>query len=132
MSQTRYMFDTNIVSYIVNGDDLTKEKLKAFDLNSVFISAITEAELRFGIAKKGQPKALKHRVDTLLNVLEILPWGFEVAAAFASLRTSNQKNGINLSAMDMLIAAHAASEKLTLVTNDKAFSKLAELDVLNW
>jgi len=126
------MFDTNIVSYIIRGDDITQAKLKRFNLAMVVISAITEAELRFGVAKKGNPQNLVGRVNTLLDRMTIMPWDSTAATQYAALRALNQRRGINLSAVDMLIAAHAAAIDAPLVTNDQAFQKLQGIDVLAW
>jgi len=69
----------------------------------VCVSAITEAELLRGVAKKPEDKCLA------IAVVEILPWGSDAADAYAQLRTACENEGKPLGNMDMLIAAHSNS-----------------------
>jgi tRNA(fMet)-specific endonuclease VapC len=88
---------------------------------NVCISAITEAELLRGLAKKPEAKGLSIAVKEFLLRLNILPWDSDAAEAYARLRTVCEKEGKPLGAMDMLIAAHSVAVGAVLITNDKAF-----------
>jgi tRNA(fMet)-specific endonuclease VapC len=87
----------------------------------VVISAMTEAEVRYGLAKKSGAVRLSEAVEEFLAAVEILPWDSDAARAYGAMRAAMSAAGKTLSAMDMLIAAHAASVEATLVTSDKAF-----------
>jgi tRNA(fMet)-specific endonuclease VapC len=130
----RYMLDTNIVSYIVKGDSPhARAKLATLAIDEVAcISTVTEAELRYGIAKRPHRKQLNTALDLLLGTVEVLDWGRPEAAMYGQLRASQEALGKPLDSMDTLIGAHALSVGAVLVTNDKAFSKLPQLTILNW
>lgn len=82
---------------------------------------MTEAELRYGVAKRGGAPGLKTRVDKFLRLVRVLPWTSDVVS-YADLRVLREAAGVTLAPMDMLIAAHAKAVGATLVTSDAAFS----------
>jgi tRNA(fMet)-specific endonuclease VapC len=94
---------------------------------NVCISAITEAELLHGVAKKPEAKRLPLAVKEFLLRVEILPWDSRAAKTYAELRTACESEGKPLGTMDMLIAAHAKADGATLVTNDQAFYNVEHL-----
>lgn len=128
MARLRYMFDTNTASYIIKGEPVEiREHLLRVPMVDVCISAITEAELRHGVAKKSQAKRLAAVVKEFLLRVEILPWDSAAANAYASLRAACESEGKPLGAMDMLIAAHSVAAETILITNDKAFYNIQHL-----
>lgn len=130
----RYLLDTNIASHVIRGDmPQVREKLVVIPMEKVLISAITEAELMYGVARRGHPKALSHAVSLFLERVEILDWSSAVAKVYGEFRARCEGSGINLSSVDMMIAAHAKAIDATLVTRDKAFrQKGLELAVEDW
>lgn len=131
---TRYMLDTNIASHVIRGDlPAVRQRVLMVPMESLVISSVTEAELRYGVAKRGYPKALTQAVDLFLERVETLAWSSDVAAVYANLRTSGEKAGNSLSALDMMIASHAKATDAILVTRDKAFrAKALELNLEDW
>ncbi len=122
MNAPRYMLDTNTASYIIKGEPaVIREHLLNVAMASVCISAITEAELLRGVARKPEAKRLPVVVKEFLLRVEILPWDSDAADAYAQLRTACENEGKPLGAMDMLIAAHSVAVGAVLITNDKAF-----------
>lgn len=122
MENQRYMLDTNTASYIIKGEPaVIREHLRNVPMAKVCISAITEAELLRGVARKPEAKRLPEAVKEFLLRLEILPWDSDAADAYAQLRTACENEGKSLGAMDMLIAAHSIAVGAILITNDKAF-----------
>lgn len=122
MSDQRYMLDTNTASYIIKGELASIRKhLVKVPMASVCISAITEAELLRGLAKKPGAKQLALAVKEFLLRVEILSWDSHAASAYARLRTACEQEGKPLGTMDMLIAAHSVAVDAVLITNDKAF-----------
>jgi tRNA(fMet)-specific endonuclease VapC len=131
---TLYMLDTNIASHVIRGDlPAIRQRLLMAPIESLVISSVTEAELRYGVAKRGYPKALTQAVQLFLERVETLPWSSDVAAAYADLRARTESAGSPLAALDMMIASHAKAADAILVTRDKAFkAKALELKLEDW
>lgn len=131
---TLYMLDTNIASHVIRGDLPTvRQKVLMIPLENLVISAVTEAELRYGVAKRGYPKALTQAFQLFLERVETLPWSSDVAAVYADLRATTESTGNPLAALDMMIASHAKAADAILVTRDKAFkAKALELKLEDW
>lgn len=130
-----YILDTNMVSYIVKGrSPAARARLLALKEDEVAaVSAITEAEIRYGLAKRPEATALKALMEGFLASIRVLPWDREEADTYGRLRAKLEKNGISLGSMDMMIAAHASATGAILVTNDKAFSQVDDLHAtVNW
>jgi tRNA(fMet)-specific endonuclease VapC len=116
-----YLLDTNMASYAIRGNPASvRERLVALPVHEVAISAVTQGELIYGAAKRGNP-ALSAIVHEFLIRVEVLPWTGEVANVYGALRASCEQQGINLGALDMMIAAHAVATNTMLVTRDGAF-----------
>lgn len=130
-----YLLDTNTVSYIATGKSpAARARLEALgEAEIVCISSITEAELRYGLARRPAAHALRAAVEALLFKIRILSWGSKEAAAYGELRAKLEAAGIALSELDMQIAAQALAVNAVLVTNDKAFSHVEALGATaNW
>lgn len=127
-----YLLDTNIVSYLIRGDVSAQTQLAKVPTYQVAVSVITEAEMLFGVVKRGGPKQLKNRVDAFLQRARVLAWTREVAIEYAHLRTSCESIGAVLAPLDMMIAAHASHIGAILVTRDKAFIRTPTLKVERW
>ena len=120
---TIYLLDTNIASHVIKGDiPHVTERLAAVPMPSVAVSVITEAELRYGVAKRGNPQGLATRVQEFLIRVEVLPWTQTVARVYADLRAACEAAGVTLAPLDMMIAAQAKAVGAVLVTRDRAFS----------
>ena len=129
-----YLLDTDTCSYAIRGDSavldarLAKEKPDA-----LAISAVTRAELMFGLEKRGNPRALSRVVHGFLDRITVMPWDTAAADHFARLRASLERGGTPIGVMDTMIAGHALTLKATLVTNNlKHFQKVAALRLENW
>jgi tRNA(fMet)-specific endonuclease VapC len=126
-----YMLDTNAASVLIRGHDSTALQLLVAERDAC-ISVITEAEIRFGVQRKPQATKLAKAVDVFLRDMPCLPWTSATAETYAELRTRMEIQGIGLSAMDLLIATHALAEDCTLISADRAFTKVPGLRVLDW
>jgi len=130
-----YLLDTNTLSYIAKGNSPSaRARLQALSPgDAVCISSITEAEVRYGLARRPQARALHAAIEALLFKLRILPWGSSEAATYGRLRAKLEAAGIVLSELDLLIAAHAIAVGAILVTNDNALARLKDLHgTVNW
>ncbi len=129
---TGFMLDTDISGYIIKRRPA--ELAEKFDkyADSLCVSVMTAAELRFGGQKAGRPE-LVDLVEAFLERLAILDWTDGVAAHYARIRTALERVGKPIGNMDLLIASHAVSQRLTLVTNNlKHFSMVPGLKVEAW
>jgi len=116
------MLDTNIASHVIKGDiPLIRERLSKVPLHNVAVSVVTQAELLYGVAKRGHPQGLATRVHEFLVRVEILPWTQEVARVYGDLRASCEAAGVTLAPMDLMIAAHSKEAGTILVTRDRTF-----------
>lgn len=131
---TTHLLDTNIASHVIKGDiPRVRERLVAVPMHSVAVSVVTQAELLYGVAKRGHPPGLTTRVREFLTRVSVLPWTAEVAEVYGELRSQCEAAGAPLAPMDMLIAAHAKALALAaaqtgdtaiLITRDRAFSRV--------
>lgn len=128
------MLDTNICIYIIK--QRPPEVLKRFleyQVGDIAISAITLAELRYGVAKSHYREKNAKALDELIIPLEILPFDEEATRSYGEIRAALEKAGTPIGSMDLLIAAHAVSLGVTLVTNNaKEFNRVSGLTVVDW
>ena len=100
---------------------------------SICISVITEAEVRYGMAKHSLSRARQSAIEGLFANLQILPWGCDEAAAYARTRAQLEAGGISVAVIDMRIAAQAIAAGAVLVTRDKIFEPIDDLEAtVNW
>ncbi len=123
------MLDTNTASFLLNGRSpaVRAAYFSAEKRGRVVISAITEAEIRFGFRKDPEAVRLRSASDSFLAATTILLWDSSAAEAYAELRYRLSRMGKALSDVDLFIAAHASAVGATLVTHDRAFAHLASL-----
>ena len=127
------MLDTNTVSYSIAGNPpIVRERLHHLGLQFTAVSTITEAELRYGVARNPNAARRRESVETFLRNASILPWDSAAASAYGQLRADQEHKGRPLSTEDLMIAAHALSLGLTLVTHDSAFSFVDGLKTEDW
>lgn len=127
----RYLLDTNAASVLIRGAGSRPLQDLVIDYGAC-VSAITEAELRFGVARRPEATRLAKAVENFLQDIPVLPWTSATAQVYANLRARMEIRGLSLSAMDLLIAAHAQAEDCTLVSADKAFAQVPGLRVIDW
>lgn len=120
-----HLLDTNIVSHVIRGDEpRVRERLQRLPVGTVAISAVTEGELRYGLARRGHPAGLTQRVEAFLARVDILPWDSAVAQTYGMLRAACEAEGSPLASLDMMIAAHALCVDAILVSRDRVFSRV--------
>jgi tRNA(fMet)-specific endonuclease VapC len=101
-------------------------------LASLCISAITQGELLFGLAKRPDATRLHRAVRELLRRVDVLPWDSAAAERYGSVRTATTRLGKVLAPLDLLIAAHTLSVGAVLVTNDSSFGMVETLPIEDW
>ena len=127
------MLDTNICIYLMKHQPpQIRQRFAHCFVGDVVISAITLAELEFGVASSGAAAAGNQAsLNSLRDDILVAPFDKDAAGAYGPLRTANRER--NKDALDKLIAAHALSLGITLVTNNvKDFSGFQGLLIENW
>jgi tRNA(fMet)-specific endonuclease VapC len=129
----RYMLDTNICIYLIKGQPPQVLKRLALQREGdVVMSAITWAELRAGLEIQSKMRAHDERILALLaQRIPVLPFDEGAGMSYGTLRAAVRERSRH--AMDRLIASHAHSLGLTLVTNNEAdFRDYPGLALENW
>ena len=127
-----YMLDTDIVSLLVRKNPSVIKNIIKHEDDEICISAITYAELRFGLEKKGSER-LFNEVSALLGKLSIIDFDSSQSELYGKIRLKLEKAGTPLNNMDMLIAAAALSIEAILVShNVKHFNKIQGLKIEDW
>ena len=130
----KYMLDTNIIAYAVNRRiPRVVEEIREHLPEGLCISAVTMAELEFGICNSSRPEQNRLALMLFLSPIEVLPFDGLAAAHYGTIRADLKRRGEPIGANDLLIAAHARSLGLTLVSNNlKEFNKVEGLFTENW
>ena len=129
----RYMLDTNICIYLMKHQPpQVRARFAECFVGDVVISAITLAELEFGVACSGNARGMSQAaLDRLLEDILVAPFEARAARAYGPVRAANRER--KKGALDKLIASHALSLGVTLVTNNEAdFRGFAGLVIENW
>jgi tRNA(fMet)-specific endonuclease VapC len=130
----RWLLDTDICIELIRGKSQPViARLRTHPPGSVALSAITLAELRFGVYKSSDPDRNRLALLHLLTALPVLPFDDPAADTYGQIRSNFEQQGTPIGTMDTLIAAHALSLNLTLVSNNtREFSRIKELASENW
>ncbi len=130
----RFLLDTNICIYLLKGREPESiEIARRFDANDCAISAMTAFELEYGCRKAQRNARYRAQLDAFLAALLTLPFEQSDVVAAAETRTALERAGRPIGPYDLLIAAHALSRDLTLVTNnEREFRRVKGLQVENW
>ena len=129
-----YMLDTNICIYAMkNKPEAVLQRFKSNLHHGLCISAITLAELQHGVAKSANPERNASALLQFLSILSVLPFDDLAAVEYGKICADLQRKGTSIGTMDMLIAAHARSENMVLVTNNvREFVRVPGLEIENW
>lgn len=128
----RLMLDTNMVSFLLKAHPAVMRRVVVAPMAALCISAITEGELLFGLAKRPDAQRLHLAVREFLRRVDVLPWDSAIAEHYGCVRAAMAAQGRNLAPLDMLIAAHALGIGAVLVSNDAVFGQVSGLDVEDW
>jgi tRNA(fMet)-specific endonuclease VapC len=129
---TRYMLDTNTVSYLLKAHPTVARRVSSAPMGSLCLSVITRAELAFDLARRPEATRLRLAVRELLLRVDVLGWNSDTAERYGSVRAEMERQGKVLAPLDLLIAAHALEAGAVLVTSDRAFAQVADLPLEDW
>ena len=130
----KVLLDTDICIYAINQRTPGPlERLRTYAIGDVGVSAITYAELRYGIENSARPEANTERLERFLLPLEILPFDTEAGRHYGRVRRQLRLAGLPIGSNDLLIAAHSVSLDVALVTNNvREFERIDRLRVECW
>jgi tRNA(fMet)-specific endonuclease VapC len=128
----RYMLDTNMCIYLMkNQPEAVARRFAQCYVGDVVMSAITLAELEFGLAVCADPERERKHLDAIIELIEVKPFDEGAARSYAPVREATRDRKSDH--LDTLIAAHAISLGATLVTNnERDFAAYPSLTVENW
>ncbi|MDH4182269.1 MAG: type II toxin-antitoxin system VapC family toxin [Betaproteobacteria bacterium] len=127
------LLDTNIASAAIRGHRAIDARLCALPAGGWCISAVTRAELRFGVERRTHALQLARLVDAFLMVAQAVPWDGAAADAHGRLRAQLEAAGTRIGDFDEMIAAHALALGAVLVTdNTRHFRRVRGLELENW
>ena len=129
----RYMLDTDICIYVIKNRPAELRNIFNEHVEQLCISSVTLAELIFGSEKSSQLDQNIKTVEGFAARLSILPFEDTAAAHYGEIRAVLERAGTPIGPYDLMIAGHARSEGLILVTNnEREFSRVDGLRVENW
>jgi tRNA(fMet)-specific endonuclease VapC len=131
---SRWMLDTDICSFILRrSNERVLRRLRSIAVGDAAISVITKAELLCGAALSARRDHDSDAVEAFLRHLDVVAFADSAAAHYAEIRADLKRRGAMIGANDLLIAAHARSLGLTLVTNNtREFGRVRGLEIENW
>lgn len=128
----KYLLDTNICIYFIKGKFDLKTKFEQADKENCFISEITLAELKFGVANSEKKEKNQKAHDNFLSGIKVLPI-YHSLDLYASEKARLRKSGTPLDDFDILIGVTAITHSLIMVTNHSVhFKPLNGIAIEDW
>ncbi len=133
MTSPLYLLDTNTVSYFIKGrfPELSS-RLQQQPMESLVISTVTLAELRYWISSRPEHARVRILVDNFLLRVSALPWDAPAADTYGELKARLKEIGRPVAGLDLLIAAHALSLNAILISHDQVFRQVPGLQTEDW
>ena len=129
----RYMLDTNMASAAMRGMTAVDARLRALRPSDWCISAVTRAELQFGVALRPDATRVARIVETFLAVAHTAAWDAHAADRHGHVRADLRRAGTPIGDFDEMIAAHALALGAVVVTdNIRHFERIGGLTLENW
>lgn len=129
----KFLLDTNICIYLLNGNEILKKKINEIGIFSFSISNATLAELYFGAYNSRNVSANIERIKSFKKNLIVYSDSDTSAEAFGRFKSKLRAQGNLIEDFDILIASIAYANECILVTNNLShFERLDELKIENW
>ena len=130
----KYLLDTNMCVFVIRQKSpLVLQRLRQHQAGDVGISTVTLAELRYGADKSNDPSKNHAALDAFLVPLETVEFNADAADEYGQVRSDLERRGLPIGPLDNMIAAHARSLGVTLVTNNvREFSRVTGLVLEDW
>jgi tRNA(fMet)-specific endonuclease VapC len=129
----RFMLDTNVCNRVLRDRQPSARVRFNAEADGLCISAVTLAELLHGAAKSDHPTEKRHEVERLTARLEVLPFDEDAAAHYGDIRADLERRGLVIGPYDLMIAGHARSRGLVVVTGNLVeFTRVDGLRCEDW
>jgi tRNA(fMet)-specific endonuclease VapC len=130
----KFLLDTNIcIALIKRRPEKALRRLSVLSVGDIGLSAVTLAELQYGVGKSVYKEKNEQALKEFLIPLVVADFDAEAAEVYGQVRSDLEKKGTPIGSLDTLIGAHALSLDLTLVTNNlREFRRIAGLKVVDW
>lgn len=127
-----YMLDTNMCIYLMkNQPEEVARRFAQCYVGDVVMSAITFAELEYGVAMSANPERERINLASLVEDIQVVPFDAAASVAYGPIRMATRES--KKDHLDKLIAAHAASLNIPIVTNNvKDFAKYPGVVTEKW
>jgi tRNA(fMet)-specific endonuclease VapC len=128
----RFMLDTNMCIYLMKSQpEQVARRFAECYVGDVVMSAITYAELAYGVAVSANPSRERRNLAALIEDIEVMPFDSAAGSAYGPIREATRER--KKDHLDKLIAAHAVALKVTLVTNnERDFASYPGVKIENW
>jgi tRNA(fMet)-specific endonuclease VapC len=131
MNKKKYLLDTNICIFFLQGKYGVKEKIQEAGRKNCYISEITIAELLYGAAYSNSEKH-RHDVEILLESLTVVPI-YDSLPTYATTKASLRREGQMIEEFDMLIGSSAVHHGYVMVTeNVDHFKRIPGIEIECW
>ena len=130
----KFLLDTNTCIYIIKQKPAwVVERFRSLAVESIGVSSVTASELWYGVCKSRQVEQNRQALAEFLLPLVVAPYDEKAAVDYGAIRASLEQRGTTIGPLDLMIAAHARSLAVTLVTSNVAeFQRVEGLSVENW
>lgn len=130
----KLMLDTNTCIALIKRKPVhALQKFTEYQVGDIGVSAVTLAELRYGVSKSQHHAKNQAALDEFMLPLEVAAFDAQATLAYGTLRAALEKKGTPIGPLDTMIAAHALSLDVTLVTNNtREFKRVPKLAVVDW
>ncbi len=129
----KYMLDTNICVYFLKNDPAVTATFRRNMREGIVISTIVLSELEFGVQNSRDTVKNRNKLDAFMRLVEEISYDRHAALEYGRICAALRRKGTPIGPLDTLIAAHAKSQKLILVTNNaREFERVDGLKIENW
>jgi tRNA(fMet)-specific endonuclease VapC len=129
----RYMLDTNLCIRLLRDRPAGLRQRFNAEADSLCISTIVLMELLYGAEESDRPERHRLEVQRLADRLQVLPFDSDAAGHAGEIRRALERQGRPIGAYDLLIAGHARSRGLVVITGNLAeFSRVEGLRAEDW
>jgi tRNA(fMet)-specific endonuclease VapC len=130
----KLMLDTNVCIYLIKEHPASVlDRFASYPVGDIGMSVITLAELEYGVARSSRPATNREALEQFVSPLEVTTFDRRATITYGKLRATLEKKGQPIGSLDLLIAAHALSLEVRLVThNVREFGKVPGLRIEDW
>lgn len=130
---TEFLLDTDIVVFALRRAGMVLRDRLDSERGRIHLSTVTVTELEYGAMRSADPDRERTMIHEALALTKVLDFDRTAAEDAGHLRAELAAAGTPIGGYDVLIAGHARSLGLTLVThNVREFGRVTGLDVVDW